>query len=219
MRKYLFAVGLLLAASPLGLCQRERPTVTYVSPTECHGDHGKWRWHVKTEHARPPAHIAEDHKITPSDVAEWEPPEEKISTRTPRIGREEHWYELTGKVVLVKAEEDGDLHIQLRDPEGHGRLQVVVEIPVDRGHPDSAWSRMRETVFGWSDQDFPFTTKAGHRLHLLRKPVIRVVGKAFFDATHGKPSTPNRRRDAPNVTVWEIHPVMRLEVLNDPDGR
>jgi hypothetical protein len=40
-------------------------------------------------------------------------------------------------------------------------------------------------------------------------------GRAFHDATHGKKSTPNRRKGNPRVTVWEIHPVMRLTVLND----
>jgi hypothetical protein len=49
---------------------------------------------------------------------------------------------------------------------------------------------------------------------LNRKPVVRVVGKAFYDAKHGKKATPNRRRDKPNVTVWEIHPVMRLTVVD-----
>jgi hypothetical protein len=135
-------------------------------------------------------------------------------TRTPRVGREKEWFELTGKVMLVKAEEDGDLHVQLGDPKGKGRMQVIVEIPVDHGHPDSAWSSIRKTVFGWSDQEFPFTTKTGHRLRLNRKPVVRVVGKAFYDAVHGKKATPNRRRDQANVTVWEIHPVMRLTVVD-----
>ena len=117
-------------------------------------------------------------------------------------------------MVLVKAEEDGDLHIQLGDPKGKGRMQVVVEVPVDHGHPDSAWSTIRKTVFGWSDQEFPFKTKTGHKLRLERKPVVRVVGKAFNDAVHGKQATPHRRRDKPNATVWEIHPVMRLTVVD-----
>jgi hypothetical protein len=185
---------------------------------ECKGDHGKWRWHVKTERDRPPADIPTDHRVTPSDIAGWDPPEGKITSRTPRVGRETEWYELTGRVTLVKAEEDGDLHIQLRDAKGGGRMQVVVEAPVDHGHPDSGWSYIRKTVFGWSDQDFPFTTKTGHRLRLERKPVIRVVGKAFYDATHGKKSTPNRRRDNPLFTVWEIHPVMRLEIVHGGDN-
>jgi hypothetical protein len=40
--------------------------------------------------------------------------------------------------VLAKAEEDADLHIQLRDHRGGGRLEAVVEVPVDHDHPDSA---------------------------------------------------------------------------------
>jgi hypothetical protein len=131
----------------------------------------------------------------------------------PRVGKETEWYELTGRVTLVKAEEDGDLHIQLRDPTGGGRMQVVVEVLVDHGHPDSAWSKMRQTVFDWSDQDFPFTTKTGHRLRLEQKPVIWAVGRPFYDAVHGKKTTPNHRRNNPRLAVWEIHPVMRLEIL------
>jgi hypothetical protein len=44
------------------------------------------------------------------------------------------------------------------------------------------------------------------------------VGKAFYDATHGKKSMPNQRRDGPRLTVWEIHPVMRMEVVSGGDG-
>jgi hypothetical protein len=94
-------------------------------------------------------------------------------------------------------------------------LQVVVEIPVDHDDPDSVWSTMRKTVFDWSDQTFPFTTKTGHKLRLTDKPVVRVVGKAFYDAVHQKKATPNRRRDNRYLTVWEIHPVMRLTVVDD----
>jgi hypothetical protein len=184
-----------------------------VSPVECKGDQGKWRWKIKTEKGKPPARIAADHKVTPADIAAWDPPEGKVTTRTPRTGKEEEWWELTGKVKRVKAEKDGDLHIQLVGPKGQGRLQVVVEIPVDHGDPDSAWSKMRKTVFGWSSQDFPFTTTTSHKLALTKKPVVRVVGKAFYDAVNEKKSTPNRRRN-PLVTVWEIHPVMSMEVLD-----
>ena len=109
------------------------------------------------------------------------------------------------------------MHVQLGDPKGEGRLQVVVEIPVDHGNPDSAWSTMRKTVFDWSPQKFPFTTKTGHKLRLDSKPVVRVVGKAFWDAVHQKKSTPNRRRGKALVTVWEIHPVIRLTVVDSDE--
>jgi hypothetical protein len=48
---------------------------------------------------------------------------------------------------------------------------------------------------------------------LDRKPVVRVVGKAFYDAVHSKKATPNRRKDNRFLTVWEIHPVLRLTVV------
>jgi hypothetical protein len=40
---------------------------------------------------------------------------------------------------------------------------------------------------------------------------------AFYDAKH-KGSRPNRRDTAEHVAVWEIHPVMALKVLADPDA-
>jgi hypothetical protein len=215
----LFPVVLLLVLAPAALSRKPRPAVTFVSPVECHADHGKWRWKVKTEKDRPPAEIPTDHRITPSDVADWEPPEQMITNCTQRVGRQTEWYELTGRVTLVKPEEDGDLHIQLRDAKGGGRMQVVVEVPVDHGHPDWAWSNIRKTVFAWSNQAFPFTTKTGHRLRLEQRPVVRVVGRPFYDVVHGKKCTPNRRKGNPRITVWEIHPVMRLEVLQHCDRR
>jgi hypothetical protein len=63
------------------------------------------------------------------------------------------------------------------------------------------------------------TTKTGHRLRVEQKPVIRVVGRPFYDAVHGKKCTPNRRRDNPRITVWEIHPVMQLAVINQGNQR
>jgi hypothetical protein len=95
------------------------------------------------------------------------------------------------------------------------RTASIVTASVDNGVENSAWSKIRETVFDWSTQDFPFTTKTGKKLDLTKTPMIRVVGRAFYDAVHQKVSTPNRRRDKPNVTVWEIHPVMRMEVVKE----
>src|SRR5438046_153863 len=69
-------------------------------------------------------------------------------------------------------------------------------------------------AWGWTDTQFPFTlAEHGKDLKLKEKPVIRVVGKAFYDAEHASKKVPNRREKAPRLTVWEIHPVMRLKVL------
>jgi hypothetical protein len=63
----------------------------------------------------------------------------------------------------------------------------------------------------------PLKVKTDKRLDLVKKPVIRVEGKAFFDAAH-QGDVPNRRKGTPGeeVTVWEIHPVMTLEEVNAP---
>jgi hypothetical protein len=63
MRKCLLVLLVLLLSPPLastektkkrGRHRRPRPTVTFVSPVECKGDQGKWRWKIKTEKDKPP---------------------------------------------------------------------------------------------------------------------------------------------------------------------
>ena len=98
-----------------------------------------------------------------------------------RTGCSSKWPNLRaprGGLIWAPAD-NGDLHVQLGDPTGKSKLEVVVEIPVDNDDPNSTWSKMRKVLFSWSDQTFPFTTKTGHRLILTKKPVIRVVGKPF----------------------------------------
>jgi hypothetical protein len=45
--------------------------------------------------------------------------------------------------------------------------------------------------------------------------VIRVVGKAFYDAEHAGKKPTNRREKQTKLAVWEIHPVMELKVLTE----
>ena len=49
--------------------------------------------------------------------------------RIGRIWSEQKWYALTGRVVELRAEEDGDLHIALADVSGDKPGTVVAEIP------------------------------------------------------------------------------------------
>ena len=67
---------------------------------------------------------------------------------------EEKWYALTGRVVDAKVEADGDIHLALEDATGNNVGTVSAEIPVG-----SKWCEIRQTVFGWTTQKFPF----GHR--------------------------------------------------------
>jgi hypothetical protein len=66
--------------------------------------------------------------------------------------------------------------------------------------------------FGWTQSQFPFRVRSGRKLRITKPPVIRVIGKAFFDIGHAPADQSNRRRDLQGYAAWEIHPVMKIEV-------
>jgi hypothetical protein len=188
----------------------QHPETVFLSPTECQNQHAVYRILVKNDDELPPDHIPLDHKIRPSDMAAWPVPKGKFTQKTPRSGKEKEWWELTGRVVLAKAEEDGDIHLQLEDADGKGKVQVVVEVPV--GQP---WDEIRTEIFSWTTAKFPFKTASSHPLTLKVKPLVRVEGMAFLDAMHAvKDGPPNRRKDG-ITCVFELHPIMTLEILKE----
>src|SRR5438132_3417292 len=215
------ALAILLLA-PLG-CKIQSPPqegedgkprveVIYRSATACTANHGVWRWDVKTDLELPPkGAFPSDHQPSVPTMGEWEVPAESIGIHTPRLGREKEWFQLTGEVTLVKAESDGDLHVQLRDNAVScaDRVEVVAEVPLGK-----AWNALREEVFRWTDTQFPFSVYDTKALKLKSKfgPTIRVTGKAFFDGYH-QGTIPNRRSYDEELAVLEIHPVMPIDVL------
>jgi hypothetical protein len=78
-----------------------------------------------------------------------------------------------------------------------------------------AWCSIREQVFSWTMQRFPFTVISGKTLELNAKvpKLITVVGKRFYDVDHAGNKHSNRRPGEPNKAVWEIHPVMEIETV------
>ena len=58
----------------------------------------------------------------------------------------------------------------------------------------------------------PFTVKSVHDL-TIAEPVVTVTGKAFYDIAHAPADHSNRRTSPKDYAVWEIHPVMKLEVV------
>jgi hypothetical protein len=74
-------------------------------------------------------------------------------------------------------------------------VTVIVEVP--RG---KTWEGMRKEVA---------------KLRVNNAPVIRVIGKAFYDAEHARGDTAGNRRAKGNAAVWEIHPVMKLDVISN----
>jgi hypothetical protein len=189
------------------------PPVQFTDACTCVNNHGVWRWTAKTEQDQPPLNIPQQNELTPSQMAAWNGPGGQFTIDTPRAGKEVQWYRMTGRVTKIRAEADGDIHIQLMDADGNSDVQVVVEVPL--GAP---WCNIRKQVVSWTGAHFPFSTKSGVALSLKKRPVIQVTGRAFYDAEHapGHDSTSNLRSDEPGqVAVWEIHPIMMLTVQAD----
>lgn len=179
--------------------------VTCESPCSCSSAHGKGRWAVKTDPETPPTDTSTIQAVTPSDIFSWAGPDVHVTQQSERTGIEEKWFAVTGRVVAVKVEADGDLHIALSDATGDKRGTVVCEVPLK-----PQWCDIRETVFGWTHTRFPFQTRSTKRLKIASPPVITVVGKAFWDIGHAPKDQSNRRSHLPGYAVWEIHPVMNL---------
>lgn len=176
--------------------------VTFTSPCECIGNHGVSRWAAKTDLQEPPPNPADIKKITPSHILAWPGPGGHIDQRTDRTGVEHQWYAVTGRIEKVKVEDDGDIHVEMKDIGADA--SIVVELPLG-----PRWCDMRKTVFSWTNATFPLTGK----FKLTQHPVITVVGKAFYDIDHsGKDTSTNRRNYDGSIAVWEIHPVMKMAV-------
>jgi len=94
-----------------------QPPVTFDSPCECQGNHGEHRWSVKTDSSLP-TDASAIQSVTPSDVYGWPGMDVHLTMQSERTGNENNWYALTGRVVAVKVEADGDLHIALQDATG-----------------------------------------------------------------------------------------------------
>jgi hypothetical protein len=133
-----------------------------------------------------------------------------ITRKQDRIPAENQWYALTGLIVEIRAEEDGDLHMVLEDAAGQKPGRIVTEIPLE-----AKWCPLRTQILSWTDVTFPFETRRGSLLNLIRPHVVTVVGRVLYDIDHaGRDTRGNRRNYDPSLAVWEIHPVMQLTDLS-----
>jgi hypothetical protein len=206
MRATTFAIA---AVAFLCIAAANSPPVTFESPCSCHENHGQHRWSVKIDPALPPTDANAIQSVTPSDIYSWAGPDVLLTQSSERTGIETKWFALTGRVVALKVESDGDLHIALQDATGDKPGIVVCEIPAK-----PQWCDIRNTVFSWTRTRFPFHTSSAKKLTLNQTPVITVTGRAFFDVGHSlKDQRSNRRSHLPGYAAYEIHPVMKLDVL------
>jgi hypothetical protein len=183
------------------------PPVTFESPCTCRDNHGEHRWSVKNDPSLPPTDANAIQLVTPSDVFSWPGTDVHLTQSSARTGIENNWFAVTGRVISVKVEVDGDLHLALQDAIGDKLGIVVCEIPAK-----PQLCEIRTTVFGWTHTTFPFHTSSARKLKVDQPPVIKVVGKAYFDVGHAPKDQSNRRKYMLGYAVWEIHPVMKIEV-------
>jgi hypothetical protein len=184
--------------------------VTFVSPCECQGQKDGTRWPVKTDPSPVPSDKSTIQSVTPSQIYQWKGPgpDVPLTPKTDtRIAAEQKWYNVTGRLDSVKVEDDGDITLVLKDAEGKKTGSVGAEIPVG-----STWCELRQTVFAWTTQSFPFSFKESQRLEMRETHIITVTGRAFFDVDHAPADHSNRRTKPKKYAVWEIHPVMALQV-------
>ena len=105
----------------------------------------------------------------PSDIFSWAGPTEHLTRSSPRIAAEQKWYAVTGRIVDLRAEADGDLHIALADATGDKPGIIVAEIPAK-----PQWCELRTTVFSWTHPTFPFRVRSGRKLKITQPPAITV---------------------------------------------
>jgi len=165
------------------------PPVTFESPCECRDNHGQHRWSVKIEPSLPPVDANAIQSVTPSDIYNWPGPDVRLTQQSERTGIENKLFAVTGRVVALKVETDGDLHIALQDATGDKAGIVVCEIPAKQ-----QWCSIRETVFSWTTTRFPFHTSSDRKLKLTQAPIITVTGKAYWDVGHAPKDQSNRRK-------------------------
>jgi hypothetical protein len=181
------------------------PLVTFQSPCVCHNNHGKDRWSVKTDPSLPPTNSNAIQAVTPSVIFSWLGPSVHLTQSSKRIAAENKWYALTGRVVGMKVEADGDVHVALQDATGNKPGNVVAEVPAK-----PKWCPIRNVLFSLTKTKFPFGVRSTKALKVNQAPVITVTGKAFFDLSHAPKDQSNRRTDLAGYAAWEIHPVMQV---------
>jgi hypothetical protein len=104
-----------------------------------------------------------------------------------RLPFERHVYQVTAALTLIRSEDDGDLHLVLRD----GPLHMIAEAPMLQCTNRATHLRQQQM--------------ASARAHVRLCRRASVTGVAFFDFKHGQTGV------APNAI--ELHPILRFRCL------
>jgi hypothetical protein len=168
-----------------------------IPPCDCTGMAGEARWAAKTDPQPAPLNTATIPRITPAEMYAWPVPAESVPDA--RMPAEQQWYAVLCRIVAIKIEADGDLHVEVENTSGGGP-RVVVELPCG-----PAWCEMRKHVVEWTKASL---LRRG-RLTPVNPHNVTVIGKAFYDVDHARGGKNDRGGKTPTA-VWEIHPVMKV---------
>lgn len=115
---------------------------------------------------------------------------------------------------------DNDLHLEIAPSRNWNTRHVIVEIP-----PGAEFCEARNTVWRLKEADGSDGDSSSDR-HIFNNPKkVRVTGYVFLDSAHVGASTTlchssggrGIRKDGQGTKVrglWEIHPVLSIEVVN-----
>ena len=151
--------------------------------TRTGGACGVERWTVKTLQDRP--HLLKARKTTIHYLITRPAPSSLPDTRLPF---ERHIFTVVAAVVLVRPEDDSDLHLVLQQGGNH----MIAEAPAP--YCDSRATRVRRRQMRIA------------RNHVRLCARARVTGVAFFDYDHGQTGV------APNAI--ELHPILGFRCLS-----
>ncbi len=164
---------------------------------------GTERWAVKTLSDEGVGCV--DFRPKPTTIS-WlvsQPIPERVSDGSRANPAECQVWQVTGKLVEFKKEDDGDFHIVLEDPT-LPKTTMVVEIPdagcqgACAGSHESEIAQARDTFI----RTFGLPT---HRFHIVQETtVVTVTGVAFFDFKH--------RQRGLAANGIELHPVIGFKL-------
>lgn len=188
---------------------------------------------TRMKHRKPASRGTRATRVAVGDVLAWETPEDITdkdvkNSNDPIDPREEEVFEAEGDLWRAAEESnDCDYHLELSAPGKTAKDdRIIVEIPIDLGYATA-----RQNLLDALNADDRAKLETEGEVLLTKAVRVRVRGDAFFDAFHYSakfdPAKPgkckftkeqklkrgNNHGTCSVGTLWELHPVWKLEAV------
>ncbi len=120
----------------------------------------------------------------------------------------------TGWLHVAAFEEDGDYHLQISPSKEGGEPCLIVEIPMPEPEfvADDDLRPMFRKAREFVQSRLPSGEPREKEAARLDPPVhVRVTGQLFYDDAHVEDVKPRGKLGMKSHTLWEIHPVTKIE--------